>query len=178
MTALLRRVAVLLLAALLAGAGPAQAKTDGFAAWKETFARKLKKQGFDQPAVELFLASAVYLDKPIQAQKRQPEKIIRFTDYRRNLLTPERIVTGRKLLSDYHQFYSETGERYGLEPQLLVALWGIESSYGRIMGKHPIIASLASLADAGKRRDFFEKQLVAAVRIAARGDMPAERMTG
>jgi len=65
-----------------------------------------------------------------------------------------------------------------LEPQLLVALWAIESSYGRIMGKNPIIASLASLAYAGERRSFFEKQLVAAVRIAARGEMPVDRMTG
>ncbi len=175
---MLCRAAVLLLLAILAGGEPALAGTAGFAAWKEKFAAKLKKQGFAQPAVELFLASAYFVDKPIQAQKRQPEKITRFADYRRLLLTPERIADGQKLLRDYRQFYSETGERFGLEPQLLVALWGVESSYGRIMGKHPIIASLASLAYAGKRREFFEQQLVAAVRIAARGDMPVDRMTG
>lgn len=178
MRARLRQVATLLVAALLVCAGQAQGGTDGFAAWKQRFAGKLRSKGFDQPAIELFLANAYYVSKPVAAQRRQPEKISRFDDYRRNLLTAERIATGQTLLRDYRQFYRETGERYGLEPQLLVALWGVESSYGRIMGKHPIIASLASLAYAGKRRDFFEQQLIAALRIAARGDMPVDRMTG
>lgn len=167
-----------LLMGLLLAAPPALAGTDGFDAWKQRFVVKLKRQGFAPPAIELFLANAHYLNKPVQAQQRQPEKITRFADYRRNLLTDTRIREGRTLLRDYRQFYEETGERYGVEPQLLVALWGIESSYGRIMGKHPIIASLASLTYAGKRRDFFEKQLVAALRIAARGEMPVETMTG
>jgi len=173
-----RQRVILLLLVLLCAAAPAVAGIDGFAVWKQGFATKLRKQGFDQPAIDLFLASAYYVSKPIAAQKRQPEKITRFDDYRRLLLTETRIAEGQTLLRDYRQFYTETGERYAVEPQLLVALWGIESSYGRIMGKHPIIASLASLAYAGKRREFFEKQLVAAVRIAARGDMPVERMTG
>lgn len=173
-----RRFAVLLILALLFAATPALAKTDGFTVWKQGFATKLKKKGFDQPAIDLFLTSAYYVSKPIAAQKRQPEKITRFVDYRRLLLTDTRIAEGQTLLRDYRQFYAETGERYAVEPQLLVALWGIESSYGRIMGKHPIIASLASLTYAGKRREFFEKQLIAALRIAARGDMPVDKMTG
>ncbi|TLM66573.1 MAG: lytic murein transglycosylase [Deltaproteobacteria bacterium] len=160
---------------LLPAASPA---ADGFARWKERFAAKLRRQGFAQPAVELFLANAYYVGKPIAAQKRQPEKITRFDDYRRLLLTAERIADGRAYLRDHRPFYAEMATRYQLEPQLLVALWGIESSYGKIMGKHPIIPSLASLAYAGRRREFFEKQLVAAVRIAARGEMPVERMTG
>ena len=134
-----------LLMGLLLTASPVLAKTDGFTAWKERFAVKLKRQGFAPPAIELFLANAHYLSKPVQAQQRQPEKITRFDDYRRNLLSATRISEGRTLLRDYRQFYAETGGRYGVEPQLLVSLWGIESSYGRIMGKHPIIAALASL---------------------------------
>ncbi len=116
-----RRLAILLLLVLLCAAAPAFAKTDGFAVWKQGFATKLRKQGFDQPAVDLFLASAYYVSKPIAAQKRQPEKITRFADYRRLLLTDTRIAEGQTLLRDYRQFYTETGERYAVEPQLLVA---------------------------------------------------------
>lgn len=173
-----RLCAAILLLLLALPAGAAAAGTSGFDRWKTQFAVKLKRKGFDRPAVNLFLANAYYVGKPIAAQKRQPEKISRFDDYRRLVLTPARVADGQAYLRDYQQFYTELGGRYGIEPQLLVALWGIESSYGKIMGKHPIIPSLASLAYAGRRREFFEQQLIAAVRIADRGDMPVERMTG
>jgi membrane-bound lytic murein transglycosylase B len=169
---------IVLLLVLLAGTATANAETDGFAVWKQGFAVKLKRQGFDQPAIDLFLGAAHYLDAPARAQARQPEKIATFASYRNSLVTAKRITEGQALLRDYQPFYEQMGDRFGVEPQILVALWGIESSYGRATGRHPVIAALASLAYAGKRRDFFEKQLVAAVRIAARGEVPVERMTG
>jgi membrane-bound lytic murein transglycosylase B len=175
---MLRPLVVSLLLGLVLGAPPALAKTDDFAVWKQTFAAKLRKQGFDPAAVALFLDAAHYLSAPARAQARQPEKTDTFAGYRRKLLTPNRIEQGRTLLRDYRPFYQELTDRHGIEPQILIALWGIESSYGRNLGKHPVIAALASLAYAGNRREFFEKQLVSAVRIAARGEVPVERMMG
>lgn len=171
------RIACLLIACLL-GAAPAHAGENGFAVWKRSFAAKLERQGFDRTAIDLFLAAAYYVSAPARAQARQPEKISRFDSYRHNLLSEKRIAEGRALLRDYRPFYDRLASDYNVEPEILVALWGIESSYGRTMGRHPVIASLASLAYAGKRRDFFEKQLAAAVRIAARGEVSVERMTG
>ena len=168
----------LLLGLLLLDPTTARARTDDFAAWKQAFAGKLRQQGFDQPAIELFLEAAHYLEAPARAQARQPEKIATFASYRRNLVTDKRIAEGRALLGDSRPFYAGLSERYGVEPQLLVALWGIESSYGRNLGRHPVIAALASLSYEGTRREFFEKQLVAAVRIAARGEVEVEAMTG
>lgn len=172
-----RALLVILLLALLA-VPPAGAEPDGFAAWKEGFAGKLAQQGFEPAAVELFRGAAHYLEAPVRAQSRQPEKIATFASYRHNLLTEKRVAEGQALLRDYRLFYDELAERYGVDPQILIALWGIESSYGRNTGRHPVIAALASLAYAGKRRDFFEKQLTTAVRIAARGEVPVERMNG
>lgn len=175
---MIRLLLCLLLLVLLPGAASVHAKTDGFAVWKRGFAAKLQQQGFDQPAVDLFLAAAHYLDAPARAQARQPEKTATFASYRRNLVTDRRVAEGQALLRDYRPFYEQMGSRFGVEPQVLIALWGIESSYGRAPGRHPVIAALASLAYAGKRRDFFEKQLTAAVRIAARGEVAVETMTG
>ena len=167
-----------LLSLLLVAETPAQAKSNDFAAWKQQFANRLRKEGLAEPAIALFLGSANYLSAPIQAQNRQPEKILTFGAYRRNLLTDARISEGQEFLRDYRPYYEQLAKTYGVEPQLFIALWGIESSYGRSMGRHQLISSLASLAYAGKRQEFFEKQLVAAVRIAASGDIPVERMTG
>lgn len=175
---MIRALLALMLLVHLLGTVTAHAKTDGFTVWKQGFAGKLRRQGFEQPAIDLFLASAHYVSRPIVAQSRQPEKTLRFDSYRHNLITEKRVAEGQALLRDYLPFYTGMTGRFGVEPQLLVALWGIESSYGRSMGQHPVIASLASLAYAGKRRDFFEKQLVVAVRIAARGDVPVAQMTG
>jgi len=175
---MVRQLFTCLLFVCLLGALPVHAGTDGFTTWKQDFAAKLKHQGFDQPAIDLFLAAAYYVSAPARAQARQPEKVARFDSYRHNLLSEKRIAEGQALLRDYRPFYEQLAKDYNVEPQILVALWGIESSYGKTLGRHPVIASLASLAYAGKRRDFFEKQLAAAVRIAARGEVSVERMTG
>jgi membrane-bound lytic murein transglycosylase B len=169
---------IVLLVVSLSAATPARAKSGDFAAWKQQFAKQLRKEGLAEPAIALFLDSAQYLEAPVRAQGRQPEKMVTFGAYRRNLLTDARISEGQQLLRDYRPYFEQLAQSYGVEPQLFIALWGIESSYGRSMGRHPLISSLASLAYAGKRQAFFEKQLVAAVRIAASGDIAVERMTG
>jgi lytic murein transglycosylase len=172
-------VPLLLLVLLLPAAAPAAAPpAAGFALWKEQFAGKLRRQGFGEATVAYFLAAAEYRDVPIRAQLRQPEKILRFDAYRNNLITTQRIADGRLALQEQGAQIAAIAAKYGVEREILAALWGIESSYGRGMGKQPLIASLATLAYAGKRRDFFEKELIAALRIAQAGQLPAERMVG
>ena len=169
-------VAALLFLALFLPAA-AQAAT-GFERWKEQFAVKLRRQGFSEATVSYFLDAAEYRETPVRAQQRQPEKTIRFDAYRRNLVTAQRIADGRLALQEQGAQIAAIAGRYGIEQEVLAALWGIESSYGRGMGKQPVIASLATLAYAGKRKDFFEKELIAALRIAEAGQLPAERMVG
>lgn len=160
---------------LLPAASPA---ADGFARWKEQFAAKLRRNGFSEATVSYFLDAAVYRDVPIRAQQRQPEKTIRFDAYRNLLITAQRIADGRQALQEQGARITAIATGYGIEREVLAALWGIETSYGRGMGKQPVIASLATLAYAGKRRNFFEKELIAALRIAEAGQLPAERMVG
>ena len=170
---------LLLLALLLPAAAPAATPpAAGFALWKEQFAGKLRRQGFSEATVSYFLDAAEYRDVPIRAQQRQPEKILRFDAYRNNLITTQRIADGHQALREQGALIAIIAASYGIEREILAALWGIESSYGRGMGKHPLIASLATLAYAGKRRDFFEKELIAALRIAQAGQLPSEKLVG
>lgn len=170
---------LLIVIVLLVGVLPAVAEAAaGFDRWKTQFAIKLRRQGFSEATVSYFLAAAEYRDTPVRAQQRQPEKTIRFDAYRRNLITAQRIADGRLALQEQGAQITAIAARYGIEREVLAALWGIESSYGRGMGKQPVIASLATLAYAGRRKDFFEKELIAALRIAEAGQLPAERMVG
>jgi len=150
----------------------------GFSRWKEKFATRLQREGFSPATISAFLAEAQYRDTPLRAQARQPEKTITFAAYRRNLLTPQRIAEGRQALREQGGPLAATADKYGIEREVLAALWGIESSYGRVMGKQPVIASLATLAYTGKRRSFFERELIAALRIAEAGQLPLDRLTG
>jgi membrane-bound lytic murein transglycosylase B len=68
--------------------------------------------------------------------------------------------------------------RFGVEPKVVVAVWGLESNYGTRRGNVPVISALSTLAYDGRRGAFFEQQLVAALRILQNGDIPPERMTG
>lgn len=173
---MVRFFATILFLVVLLPAGAEAATT--FAQWKEQFAFKLRRQGLGEATIGAFLTAAEYRDVPIRAQRRQPEKTLHFDSYRSNLLTARRIADGQALLRDYRPFYEQLATRFGVEAEVFVALWGIESSYGQIMGKQPVIASLATLAYAGRRRDFFEKELVAALRMAEAGQLPVERITG
>jgi membrane-bound lytic murein transglycosylase B len=172
---MIRRLLVVTLLMLLPVAVQA---ASGFERWKEQFATKLRHDGCSEATVSYFLAAAQYREAPLRAQARQPEKTLLFDTYRRNLLTPQRIADGRQALREQGEQMAATAGKYGVEREVLAALWGIESSYGRIMGKQPVIASLATLAYTGKRRSFFEKELLAALRIATAGQLPAEHLVG
>lgn len=166
---------ILLLLLLLPVDGRAES---GFARWKESFAARLAQQGYRAETIALFRANAVYLEKPLRAQARQPEKTITFAAYRRYLLTPQRIDGGRQALREQGPLLTAAAAEYGIEREILAALWGVESNYGKGMGGNPLIASLATLAYGGKRRDFFEGELLALLRLAEERGLPAGQMAG
>lgn len=168
-------IPILLLLLLLPAGGQA---APGFDAWKESFAAKLVQKGFRAETVTLFRDNAVYLEKPLRAQARQPEKTITFAAYRRFLLTPQRIDGGRQALREQGALLSAAAAEYGVEREILAALWGVESNYGKGLGSNPLIASLATLAYGGKRRDFFEGELLALLRLAEERGLPAGQMAG
>lgn len=81
-------------------------------------------------------------------------------------------------LREYGPTLKAIEARYGVEPQVVAAVWGLESMYGTRRGNIPVISSLSTLAYEGRRASFFEDQLVAALRILQNGDVTPVRMTG
>jgi membrane-bound lytic murein transglycosylase B len=109
---------------------------------------------------------------------RQPEKIVSFVHYRALIVSPERIREGRANLERYGDELDRASRRYGVAPQFIVALWGIESSFGHNMGDFSTVRSLATLAYEGPRQMFFRKELLRALQILDEGDISPEGMTG
>jgi membrane-bound lytic murein transglycosylase B len=95
------------------------------------------------------------------------------------LVTPERIELGRARVTENAALLAGIEKRFGVDRHTLVALWGIESRYGTAQGTRPVIRALATLAmEEPRRPQFWRSELLQALRIVERGDIPAERMLG
>lgn len=109
----------------------------------------------------------------------QPEHVMAPWEYMSRLVSEKRIAEGRARLAEHGATLDEVEARFGVDRHVVVAIWGVESSYGTLPGTRPVIRSLATLAAADPRRPaFWRKELVAALRILERGDIAAERMSG
>lgn len=114
----------------------------------------------------------------ISFDRRQPEHRLTFTKYRRTRADAFRIKLGRSELRKNRKALDSVGDAYGVDPCFIVALWGIESSYGRYMGNFPVIKSLATLAYDARRADFFRKELLLALHILQGGHVSPDRFKG
>jgi membrane-bound lytic murein transglycosylase B len=114
----------------------------------------------------------------IKLDRRQPEKTSDFVDYRAHVVTRKRIRQGRLLMRQNARLLNAVSRRYGVSPQYIVALWGIETSYGKNTGDYDVIRSLATLAWEGRRADFFRTQLFDALKIIDQGDVTFDQMKG
>lgn len=133
-------------------------------------------------SVEVYEAAMAGRDLP---QKRvaekiqtQPESTFSFNDYTARLVSPVRVDNGRKLYKQWQPQLEPIAQKYGLDPATLVALWGIESSYGQFKGDFHIVPALTALAYDSHRRDFFRKELLASVRILQEGHIDQDKFTG
>lgn len=90
----------------------------------------------------------------------------------------KRIADGRAALARHGVTLARIEAHYGVDRDIVTAIWGLESAYGTRRGDLPVIRSLATLAYDGRRGRFFEQQLTEALRILARGDTTAAEMTG
>lgn len=114
----------------------------------------------------------------VDLDRKQPEGSISFEQYKQRILTQTRIAKGRKLYHEHYETLSQIGKEYGIQPQYLVALWGIETNFGGYIGKHNVFDALATLAYDGRRRDLFERQFRHAAKIAYKNDIAPEDMIG
>jgi membrane-bound lytic murein transglycosylase B len=94
------------------------------------------------------------------------------------VVNDQRVARGQQMLAEYRPLLNKVSAAYGVQPQYIVALWGVETDYGRYTGGYPVIDALATLAYGGERQDMFRKELIDALKILDEKDIAAEAMTG
>ena len=109
---------------------------------------------------------------------KQPESKFNFAKYAGSMLSNSRIDTGRERFDTHLADLKRIGTEHGVDPQVIVALWGVETFYGKWPGKHNIIRSLATLAYDSHRKAFFRKELMNAMQILHEGHISPEQMKG
>lgn len=169
---------VLLLVVLLFGYGT---RTDSaFDAWKQQFRQVAINEGIHADNVDRALRGLSPDKKVLRLEAHQPEFTKSVWEYLETAASPERIAKGQAFLHDYAPLLSRIHAQYGVQPEYLLAVWGLESNFGNHTGRYSIVRSLATLAYAGEpaRREFWQAQLISALRIMQNGDMPPISMQG
>jgi lytic murein transglycosylase len=116
--------------------------------------------------------------KVLDFQKQQPEFKTPVWDYVDGLVDDDRVADGKAAMARQARPLARAEETYGVSRYMLAAIWGVESNFGREMGKRPLVQSLTTLACLGDRANYFRSELMATLKIIDRGDVPAEKLNG
>lgn len=175
---LLRYVIVGMLFCLSALADPSEDQQVSFQKWKADFrayalANDISKKTLDAVLPKLELDTEV-----IRLISNQPEFTKAVWEYIDTAVSKKRVQKGRKLLAIHSEILDKVEKVYGVQPEYIVAIWGLESSYGVNFGKHSVLRSLASLAYGSERSSFFRDELMAALKIVEEGQFAFSDLIG
>ncbi|GAD54295.1 membrane-bound lytic murein transglycosylase B precursor [Limimaricola cinnabarinus LL-001] len=150
----------------------------GFSNWVGGYRSRALSAGVSGATFDRAFASAGYIPGVIEKDRNQAEFTKSLGDYLSTAASDTRVETGRAMLSQYSSLLSEIEARYGVDRQTVLAVWGMESNFGKRRGEIPVISALATLAYEGRRGRFFEQQLTSALKILQNGDVTPENMKG
>lgn len=117
--------------------------------------------------------------KIIEAMNNQPEFKTPIWDYLGTLVDDEKVSEGRAMLRQHAPTLAAAESRFGVDRHTIVAVWGVESDFGKAKGRWPLVQALATGACLAPRRNaFFKGELISTLQIIQRGDVRADRLTG
>ncbi len=178
-------VAILLAASAAAPAAAPQTSVDAVAVeappfddWMRAFLDEARQRGFSDDLLDAALRDVTPLERVIKNDRTQAESKASFERYLTSRVTPALVRRGRELARQHDPLLGRIARHYGVPSRFLLAIWGLETRFGRVTGRVPIFQALATLAWEPRRADFFRGQLFDALTIAARGYIDVPRMKG
>jgi membrane-bound lytic murein transglycosylase B len=154
------------------------ARPAGFAEWLASFHAKALAAGIRADLLDATLGNLTVNEGVLDRDAYQPEFRRQLWDYLDRAVSGARIRIGRDKRAEHGALLAAIAARYGVDGDIVLAIWGLESAYGANMGGFNVIEALATLAWEGRRRDFAERELLTALGILAEGDVTADRMVG
>lgn len=176
----LASMAAILVGLCLAGGARADA---GFDRWVADFWTQAHAGGISRATYEAAFRDVSPDPEVLEKARYQPEFVKPMGDYLATAVSEKRVNNGREMLAKYSGVLDRIEQAYGVDRHILVAIWGVESSYGDVLDDttvvRNVIRSLATLAYADRAHArYARQQLVAALKIIQHGDITARGMTG
>ena len=171
-----------LCAAVLIGSSPhalaACASPAGFGSWLQGFKKEAVAQGISPDVVSSSLAGLTYDPAVIAKDRGQGVFAQSFLQFSGRMVSNNRLQMGSALLKKYASTFAQIQQEYGVPGPVLVAFWGLETDFGKVMGNLETMRSLATLSFDCRRPEEFQEQLLYALRVIERGDLSPQEMRG
>ncbi len=149
---------------------PVQAQQD-FRQFLESFWPQAKRAGVSRSMFLRAIGGLTPDPSIMKAQSSQPEFVSPVWTYIERAVSEKRLEAGKMAMAEHEQLLNKISGKYGVEKQILLAIWGLESTFGKNKGDKDVIRSLATMAYTGRRRTYGRKQLIAALKILQKGDI-------
>jgi len=149
-----------------------------FAGWVAALRTTARAAGIDEATLHIAFDNIRFLPRVIETDRAQPEFTRTVWDYLDSAVSAQRITRGQEKLRQLRPKLDSIAARYGVATEVLVAIWGMESSYGSFVGDIPTIDALATLGFEGRREAWARGQLLAALKILQNGDIDRAQMVG
>jgi len=159
-------------------AAKAELTEEGFANYVVELKAEALAKGFSQDLIDESFANIKFHKRAVKADRSQPEKVETLDTYLPKRVPKWKVDKARALYKEHQDLLNEIGDKYQVQPRFIVALWGLETNFGKFTGGYNVVSALSTLAYEGRREAFFKKQLMAALTILEQGHISSERMKG
>lgn len=149
-----------------------------FDAYIESLKTEAAAKGFKSSIIETSFENVVFHQRAVKADRSQPEKVETLDTYLPKRLPKWKINRAKAMYKKHQVLLEKVAQEYGVQARFIVALWGLETNFGKIMGNYNVISALSTLAYEGRREAFFKKQLWAALQILQDGHINISNMKG
>ena len=149
-----------------------------FYSFVDNISNQALKMGVSSKVIKEYKKKVSFIPRVIELDRSQPEFKLTLDQYLKKVVTPLRINTANKKYKENKKILKLISKHYNVQPRFLVALWGIETDFGRLTGGFSVISSLTTLAYDGRRSDYFKKELLNALKIINEGHISLNKMSG
>lgn len=163
---------------LLTAAGAPHALASDFTACLEKLRGEASTRGITMQTFDTAMTGVEPDQSVLDAMDYQPEFKVPIWDYMAGLVDEQRVADGQARLAEWASVLADAERKFGVDRHTIVAVWGVESDYGKVLGGRPLVRSLATVSCFGHRQRFFRGELIATLRILQSGDIEPRALVG
>ena len=159
-------------------ASPVASGDPNFDAWASGFYARAVAAGWPADLLRREMAGLTPDDRVVAADRKQPEFSRGVGAYLSSAVSDDKAAVGRARKVQLQIWFQRIEQRFGVPSDILAAIWSVESAFGQVQGDYDAVRSLATLAADGRRREWAESQIYAALRIISTGEAPRAKLRG